>query len=140
MSAPTRIPGERLARWVPRTLATVLAVGGCFFGLLLYPWTFRGDVSPLAVAVFGPGYLITLGYIIRACSTPTLGFRRLLWSASLVIQGTWMVGDLSGMAARLAAGQTLNEPLLPTAWWIFATFASVTGILLDKPKPAARGS
>jgi hypothetical protein len=63
---------------VPRALAVFLAVGGCYWGLLLSPWVLRSDLSPLAVAIFGPGYLLTIGYVIRCVSTPPLLARRLL--------------------------------------------------------------
>jgi hypothetical protein len=126
---------KQLAPWFARLLAVLLALGGCFWGLLLSPWMLRPDVSPAAVAVFGPGYLITLGYIIRSVSTPPLVVRRLIWSASIIIQGSWLAWTIWAICEQVITGHTLNEPSLPTAWWVFATAASVVGLLAEGAKP-----
>jgi hypothetical protein len=123
---------ERFALRVVWTLAIVLALGGCYWGLLLLPWIFRVDVSPVAVLVFGPGYLITAAYGVRSVSTPPLGTRRLIWLTSLLVQGAWLAWDLAAMCQVLGAGQTPHEPLLPTAWWFFATVASVLALLAER--------
>lgn len=126
------IPDKRRAPCWPRTLAVVLALGGCFWGLFVSPLL----VSPLAVAVFGPGYLVTLGYIVRVVSTPSLTTRRLIWVGSLLVQGAWLAWFAWAVIERLAAGGTVNEPLLPFAWWAFAVLASVVGLLTERPNPA----
>lgn len=131
MSETQNVRAKRLVLRVPRVLAALLALGGSFFGVLLSPWIFRSDVSPLALAVFGPGYVITLAYFVRMLSTPSLSIRRLIWVASVMVQGTWMVWDLSGISAKIAAGQSVNEPLLPSAWWVLATAASVIGLITE---------
>jgi hypothetical protein len=125
--------------WVPRALAVLLALGGCYWGFLLSPWLFRTDVSPvspLALAVFGPGYLVTLCYIIRSISTPPLVVRRLIWVVSILVQGAWLAWDLWGLCEQLAVGRVPNEPLLPTAWWLFATAGSVAGLITERPSEA----
>jgi hypothetical protein len=120
--------------WLPRTIAVLLALGGCFWGLLLSPWLFRADVSPMAIAVFGPGYLITLGYIIRSICTPSLGLRRFIWGASLLVQGLWLACITWAMAEHQLSGQSLNDPLLPIAWWALAAVASVVALFTERAK------
>jgi hypothetical protein len=100
---------------VPRLLAVLLVLGGCFWGLLLSPWLFRPGVSPLAWAIFGPGYAVTLGYIIRSVSTPSLTARRLIWTASILVQGSWLAWVVWGMSGKIVAGQMPNEPV---PWWV----------------------
>jgi hypothetical protein len=126
--------GRQLALWLPWTLAYVLALGGCFWGLLLSPWLFRPDVSPLAVVIFGPGYLVTLGYIVRSVCTPPLMARRLIWIASLLVQGAWLAWFAWALVEKIAAGGAPNEPALPVAWWVFATAASAIGLFTEKSK------
>ena len=122
---------------VPRILAGVLALGGSCWGILLSPWLFQRDASPLAWVVFGPGYVVTVGYIIRTFSTPPLGVRRLIWIASLLVQGAWLLWIIWGISERLAAGNTVNEPILVVGWWLFATGASVAGLVTEKAKQAS---
>jgi hypothetical protein len=136
MSASGCPHDKLLAPWLPRLLAVLLALGGCFWGLLLSPWLFRPDVSPLAVAVFGPGYLVTLGYIVRSVSTPALTARRLIWGVSILVQGSWLAWIVWGMSEKVVAGRMPNESVLPVAWWVFATAASVAGLLAEGPKHA----
>jgi hypothetical protein len=124
-----------LAPWFARLLAVLLALGGCFWGLLLSPWIFQPDVSPAAISGFGPGYLITLGYIVRSVSTPPLMVRRLIWGASIIIQGSWLAWIIWAICEQVIAGHTLNEPSLPVVWWLFATVASVVGLLAESAKP-----
>ena len=119
---------------MPRLLAILLALAGCFWSLLLAPWFFRPTVSPVAVLLFGPGYLVTLGYIIRSVSTPALTTRRLIWVVSLVVQGGWLAWIALSMFIGVVTGHSLNEPVLVVSWWVFATAASVVGFLAEKPK------
>jgi hypothetical protein len=127
---------ERRTAWVARSLATLLAIGGCFWGLLLSPWLLRPDVSPLAVAVFGPGYLVTVGYIVRSVSKPPTAGRLLIWLSSLLVQGAWLLFLIWGMIEKVAAGRSAAHDVAnaTTAWWAFATLASVVGLLADLPK------
>lgn len=119
-----------------RMLALALAIGGCGWGLLLSPWLFRSDVSPLAVAVFGPGYVVTLGYIVRAITTPRPTVRVFIWSSSLLVQGGWLSYVTWGIvsAGELAAKDFANGM---TAWWAFATVVSAAGLFLDLPRSEA---
>lgn len=140
MSATTEIT-QPIPRglWIPRLLAALLALGGCFWGLILSPWFFRRDVSPLAIATFGPGYLVTLGYIVRSVSTPPLGARYLIWASSFLVQGAWLLwlswGTMEGIAAGRSVLRDVANPM--AAWWVFATAASVVGLLCERPKQIA---
>ncbi len=83
-------PDDSIPGAVPRVLAVLLALGGCFWGLLLSPWVFRPGVSLSALASVGPGYLVTAAYIVRSLCTPPLLARRVIWVASLLTQGAWL--------------------------------------------------
>lgn len=128
----------RPAAWVARVLAILLALGGCCWGLLLSPWLFRSDVSPLAIAVFGPGYVVTLGYIVRSLSTPTTAVCVLIWVSSLLVQGAWLLLLIWGVIEKAASGGAVAHEVasIPAAWWVFAFVASVAGLLADLPRQA----
>ena len=139
MSTVMKNPQAQRARsWVARSLAILLALGGCLWGLLLSPWLFQRDVSPLAIAVFGPGYLVTLGYIVRSISTPPPGARLLIWVSSLLVQGGWLLFLIWGVIEKLVAGGSVARDIAnpATAWLVFATVASLVGLLADLPKEA----
>jgi hypothetical protein len=123
---------------VPRILAVFLALGGCFWGLLLAPWVFQPGVSPSALLDVGPGYLVTAAYIVRSLCTPPLWTRRVIWVASLLVQGTWLAWAAWAIAEKVLAGRTVSEPALPVLWWLFATAASAVGLLTERRKPAKR--
>jgi hypothetical protein len=120
------------ANLLPRMLAGMLALGGLFWGLLLSPWLFRPEASLLAWLVFGPGYLVTLGYVIRATCTPPLAARRLIWVCSLLIQGGWLLSIAWAEIGQLALGRSVHEPSLASAWWLFATVVSFVGFFAEK--------
>jgi hypothetical protein len=131
---------ERPTLWVARLLAILLALGGCYWGLLLSPMVFRRDVSPLALAIFGPGYFVTLGYIIRSVSTPPKGFRLLIWLSSLLVQGAWLLGLIWDVIEKMAAGGSVGVANIAMAWWVFATVASMAGLIFDMADPADHGA
>ncbi len=94
----------------------------------------------MAVLVFGPGYLVTVGYIARSVCTPPFVFRRLIWIASFLVQGAWLAYIGSEIVEELCSGRTFNEPLIPLLWWAFATIASVVGLLTDRRNPIANSA
>ncbi|HEY1378253.1 MAG TPA: hypothetical protein VGF55_15745 [Gemmataceae bacterium] len=124
--------------WLPRLLAAILALGGGYWGLILSPWLFQLDVSPLALVVFGPGYLVTLGYVVRAVSTPSLSTRRFIWIASIIVQGGWLGFALWGIAEKVAAGRMPNEPVLFEAWWALALVLSMAALLAEGVEQTTR--
>jgi hypothetical protein len=124
---------DLLPQWLPRVIAVPLALGGCYWGLLLAPWLFQPGASPLALIAFGPGYLITFCYVVRAICTPAFGVRRFIWVASILVQGAWALWITMAMAERAIGGHSINEPLVIVAWWLFATVVSVVGLLAERP-------
>ena len=130
-----------------RFLAGVLAAGGILWGLL--------SVGAIGIngfsLIFIPGYIITLGYIIRCVYTPRLLWRRMLWGASALVQGAWLIfyfGTLVYGALRYAVGSRssdsgssdsiIGDVVNPfTFWWIFALAISIYGYRSDKG-PAAQ--
>jgi hypothetical protein len=139
MSALDKQGTGSIPQWVPRLLAGVLAIGGTFWGFLLSPWLFRPDASPTAWLVFGPGYLVTLSYYLRAFSMPPNEIRLLIWFVSLIVQGAWLLFMLWGIIPDILAGRSINEPSLPLAWWVFATIASAFGLVVDRAKEIETG-
>ncbi len=139
MSAATgNMQQQPSAPWLAWGLAVVLALGGCFWGVLVSLVFLRAEVSPLAVAVFGSGYLVTVGYIVRSISTPPPGVRVVIWMSSLLVQGAWLLWLMRAVIEKVLAGGSAAGDIgnIFTAWWVFATVASVAGLLADLPKGA----
>lgn len=96
-----------------QVVALFLALCGVLWGLvILLVAAGLGGTSPTMVFVFSPGYLVTLGYIIRAICTPPFILRCAIWALSVVVQAAWLV--LVG----------LSDFNLGTIWWSLATSAS----------------
>jgi hypothetical protein len=126
-----------LEAWLPRLLAIPLALGGCFWGFLLFPWVFRPEASLQGLAIFVPGYLVTLGYIVRSAFTLPLMVRRLIWGSSILVQGSWLAFMIGSIIVEISRGGHLPHKggdMFIFAWWVFATTASVAGFFVDKPK------
>jgi hypothetical protein len=113
----------------PRFVAILLAAGGTFWGLFLLAGFGPAALIPLP---FGIGYLVTVGYIVRSVMVPPLGVRYLIWGASILVQGAWLLWIVSDMAKRVAAGRQVFEPPLIIAWWAFATISSVVAIVCER--------
>ena len=132
------------ASWLARLLAVVLALGGFYWGFLL-AWIF---LPGLIFRLFGPevtlfefglagGYLITAFYIVRSARTPPLVVRRLMWITSLLVQGSWLAWGVWCISQEFASGdppKTIHFVL----WWMFATVASLVGLIAERPKHAER--
>jgi hypothetical protein len=118
-----------------RFLAGLLAAGGVLWGLLASAFVFR----TLASLVFIPGYIITVGYIIRCFSTPRLSWRRVIWGASVFVQGAWVIFYFGAYGVMYSSGDSHSVgdvANLMTLWWIFALGISIYGYRFDK-RPAA---
>lgn len=123
--------GMKLPQLHPsRLIAGILAIGGCSWGILFLPLLVRKNVSPLAIMVFGPGYLVTFGYLVRLFGTPPLAWRYLIWISSLVVQGAWIVW----MIAAGGLGQIFKEPPIPVAWWIGSVILTAVALAYESPK------
>jgi hypothetical protein len=120
-----------------RIVASLLAMGGILWGafcllLVLAPYGFPGP----AVLAFAPGYLVTVGYLVRACSFPPLAVRYLIWGLSFLVQGGWLLWALVGVAeGHWFTGSGFESVTL--AWWAFAFFASAYGALAERNTSSA---
>ena len=117
---------------IPRVIASLLALGACFWGILLSPVIAQTSEKPMVLLTLGPGYVVTLGYLILVFIPPALPARLLIWGLSVLVQGAWLVWIGVGLVQRLAQGGNWNEPPLLVGWWLFATVGSIVGLLLEK--------
>jgi hypothetical protein len=118
---------------VVRGLAALLAIGGSCWGLfcLLFMLT-AGDAVHLLV--FGPGYLVTIGYFVLCLRVPSPGWQRAIWGTSALVQGAWMVFFFGAVFSRhgllgiLWFGGVFPTPIFG-AWWTFSFAASIYALL-----------
>lgn len=108
-------------------LASLLALRGIFWGGFLALVIGRSGWTPIAVLILGPGYAVTLGYLIRVFGNPTPGWRQTIWGSSILVQGAWLVLHFID-ATNHEARNLFN---LPGVWWMFATVASIVGLVLE---------
>jgi hypothetical protein len=119
-----------------RFLAGVLAAGGIFWGFLCSVFMFHN----LATLIFIPGYIITVGYIVRCCYTPRLLWRRVIWGTSAVVQGAWLISIMGicifSVYSDLRHAGDVEDDVLPiifdSLWWAFAFGISIYGFWFDK--------
>lgn len=64
---------------IPRVIASLLALGACFWGILLSPLVAESSEKPMVLLTLGPGYVVTLGYLILVFIPPALPARLLIW-------------------------------------------------------------
>ena len=117
---------------IPRVIASLLALGACFWGILLSPVIAQTIEKPMVLLTLGPGYVVTLGYLILVFVPPALPARLLIWGLSVLVQGAWLVWYGIDLVRHLAQGGSWNEPPLFLGWWLFATVGSIVGLLLEK--------
>jgi hypothetical protein len=129
-----------------RILAALLAAGGIWWGYFLHD-PFMDHVRHadsfndlLGLLIFAPGYLITAGYLIRCLSKPSLAWRRVIWGASALIQGAWLIFLLWATAARQGFFGNLDlvGELIFGGWWAFAFTSSVYGLAVESRKRFAQ--
>ncbi len=116
----------------PRIVAGFLAIGGIYWGVLLLPWMPQPENLLLKLFVFGPGYVVTLGYWIRVLASPPLLGIQLIWGASVLVQGGWLVCHVVATLGREGGVTRLAQPKLVVAWWLFATVGSVVALMLER--------
>lgn len=106
----------------PRFIAIILALGGSFWGV----WLLFG-AGPF-VFIFiptGVGYLVTLGYFVRAIWLPPLGLRQFIWVTSILVQGLFL-----GLSPTNPPPNLFN---VAHVWWAVASVASIVASLMEKP-------
>ena len=123
-----------------RIFAGVLAAGGVFWGLFCLPLMIVG-VPIRTIPTFGPGYLVTAGYIMRALmASPPSGLAvvlaRAMWWLSALVQGAWLSWLILGLIEN-PYDSTIWTPfgVLILLWWTFAFAVSVYGIF-NEPREA----
>jgi len=118
-----------------RFLAGVLAAGGIGWGF----WSVVAIVTfhTLASLIFIPGCIITVGYIVRCFRTPQLSWRRVIWGASALVQGAWLVTFIVALISQgHISADDVFSPIVAWVWWIFALGVSIYGLCYDKRQAA----
>jgi len=109
---------DRQPTTIARLIAGGLAIGGTLWGLLLLPGVGLGLRFFL---IFGPGYALTAAYLARTFSEPRREVRLVIWGASILIQGTWLIFVLAKWGPNV----------LVLLWWGPAVAASMIAAFLD---------
>jgi hypothetical protein len=111
-----------------RLLSGLLSIGGCLWGLFCLYFIILGNTA-YTLLLFGPGYVITFGYIVRAVGSPSVTFKRLIWGTSAILQGSWLAW---GTYLLIHDGlRSIVFDFVTTGWWGFAFFASAYGLAFD---------
>lgn len=114
-----------------RACAIVLAIGGIMWGVFCW-----GLFGPGAFIMLAPGYVVTVGYLVRACSTPPVGWRRMIWLTSAFVQGAWL---LWAMNTLLQGGWFRGGfSTVALCWWIGAFLVSGYGYVAEPEGRPAR--
>ena len=104
---------------VVRILAFFLAVGGIVLGLFAFRLLQHSKWAPQQVLIWLPGYLVTVGYVIRAFFNPTVSIRIAIWLSSFLVQGLWLNRGF------------LDFGPFAVIWWWFATVATALALFID---------
>jgi hypothetical protein len=124
--------GMSLRLTAPRIIAGLLAIGGIYWGVLLLPLIPHAENPLLPLLVFGPGYVVTLGYLIRVVTSPPLRGRQVIWGFSVLVQGGWLVCHVVATLGNGGPISRLTEPHLIMAWWVFATVGSIVAFMMER--------
>jgi hypothetical protein len=134
-AAPAAELGHQEAKGMKhlQLLARFLAAGGVLWGLFCLPMVLDID-SPLKVAMFAPGYLVTVGYFVRGFTRTPPGRARAIWGLSSLVQGAW----LAAFAWSALTGRGFLRSTYPVAgWWGLSFIASVYGWMAEpRSRPA----
>ncbi len=132
---PAKRPAVPRMGHLVRGLAALLAIGGSFWGYLCLPSILLyspRDAMPLLV--FGPGYLVTIGYLVLCLRVPSPGWQRAIWGASALVQGAWLLEFInSQLGLRGLLENPWQSPYLAFpiagAWWTFSFAASIYALI-----------
>jgi hypothetical protein len=114
---------------VVRGLAALLAIGGSCWGLFCLQ-VLQPDNLLMFGLIFGPGYLVTAGYLVLCLRVQPPGWRRAIWGASALVQGAWLVffiGREFSQGGLLGIGALFASPI--GASWTFSFAASIYALL-----------
>ena len=109
-----------------RALAALLALGGIGWGVLLALHFPQSDKLAFAL-MFGPGYVVTLGYCWRALAPPDTPWRWIIWGGSALVQGAWLFLPIAD-AFKHGPSALVNPA---TAWWACAFAISIYALFTD---------
>jgi hypothetical protein len=118
-----------------RVLAIVFSVVGVGWGLFCLPLVFS---SFYGLILFGPGYIVTAGYVARACLELSWGVRVGIWWLSALVQGAWLIWALCGISQG-AWFRGFAFEWVTLVWWACAFVASMFGAL-SEPNLATTGA
>lgn len=110
---------------LPRVVAGFLAVAGLVWSFVLLHIIDKVENPTPALLTFLPGFIVTVGYIIRALITPRRTIRRLIWFLSVLVQGGWLT---FGVIVVIANGRFS----LFFFWWLAAFVLSIIALNLDQ--------
>lgn len=102
-----------------RITAACFAVGGLLWSLFCLVFVVFGDFTR-SILLFGPGYLVTMGYVYRALWTPSNLARRVIWGLSALVQGAWLYWFITNVIEYGLRGTKFDFVAL--TWWT-VTFA-----------------
>ena len=114
--------------WKPRVMAGVLAAVATLWCIFCALIIFFGNWK--ALALLGPGYLVTLGYYWRAIGHPSLRWRRIIWGVSGLVQGAWLLGIIG--AAHFGSLGGWSSSALFITWWSISFGASLAAFVLEE--------
>jgi hypothetical protein len=115
---------------IQRLLAIVLSFGGVGWGMFCLPFFFWNPSN--ALMLFGPGYVVTVGYIARACCTLSYGSRVGIWLLSALVQGAWLIWVLSSIAeGAWFRGNAFALAFVMFGWWVLAFASSVFSLFTE---------
>jgi hypothetical protein len=116
----------------PRVIAVLLAIGGIFWGVLLLPLIPHAEHPIRPLLVFGPGYLVTVAYLVRAITTPPLRYRQVIWVLSILVQGGWLALDIVDILGKEEPTTRLTNANSMDAWWLIATVGSAVALMMER--------
>ncbi|MEM1109589.1 MAG: hypothetical protein AAGH99_12960 [Planctomycetota bacterium] len=114
-----------------RILSSFLAFAGLIWGVLCLPFFVINPSN--ALMFFGPGYLVTAGYIWRSVWPPSTNERKILWTLSGIVQGAWLVLTFETADSFWSSwnGGNLTTKIV-LSWWVIALAVSVAGLIADQ--------
>jgi hypothetical protein len=110
-------------------LAATLALGGFCWGIFGLYFLLFGDAS-YALLIFAPGYIVTIGYFVRALTDLTTQSKVCIWGISMIVQGCWLAW---GLFVVVHDGMRhVFFDLITIEWWLFSFTASTYAFFRDR--------
>jgi len=70
---------------IPRVIASLLALGACFWGIILSPVIAQTTEKPMVLLTLCPGYVVTLCYLFLVFIPPALPARWLFATVGSIV-------------------------------------------------------